>query len=120
MVIYRLSLATHPLTLSQGAKTDIITYVDTSWYKLTTYPVSIFDPSTCILARYSKDKQLRKPSEDRLNSKTVKGQNTKMYADTLDRIREFLDTEIDKVKWHKTCYAAFTNVTFIARLKKSF
>ena len=41
-------------------------------------------------------------------------------VDTLDRIREFLDTEIDKVKWHKTCYAALTNVTFIAHLKKSF
>lgn len=39
--------------MTQGAKIDIVTYVDTSGYKLTTYPVSIIDPSTCILARLS-------------------------------------------------------------------
>lgn len=39
--------------MSQGANIDIVTYVDTSGYKLTTYPVSIIDPSTCILARLS-------------------------------------------------------------------
>ena len=38
--------------------------------------------------------------------------------DTLERIEEFLDTETEKIKWHKTCYSAFTNVTFISRLKK--
>ena len=42
------------------------------------------------------------------------------YADTLERIEEFLDTETEKIKWHKTCYSAFTNVTFISRLKKRF
>ena len=42
------------------------------------------------------------------------------YADTLERIEEFLDTETEKIKWQKTCWAAFTNVTFIFRLKKRF
>ena len=42
------------------------------------------------------------------------------YADTLERIEEFLDTETEKIKWQKTCWVAFTNVTFIFRLKKRF
>lgn len=75
--------------------------------------------------KYSQDKLLRKPSEDGLKcirlraSERAKYKDVE-YADTLDRIQEFLDTETEKIKWHKTCYAAFTNVTFIARLKKSF
>ena len=53
--VITLTLMTWMLDLrySQGAKTDIVTYVDTSGYKLTTDPVSIIDPATCILARLS-------------------------------------------------------------------
>lgn len=75
--------------------------------------------------KYSKDKQLRKPSEEGLNCIRVRATERAKYedveyADALGRIQEFLDTDTDKIKWHKTCYAAFTNVTYISRLKKSF
>ena len=75
--------------------------------------------------KYSQDKALRNPSENGLKrirlraNERVKYQDVE-YADTLERIEEFLDTETEKIKWHKTCYSAFTNVTFISRLKKRF
>jgi hypothetical protein len=73
----------------------------------------------------SQDKVLRNPSGNGLKcirlraNERVKYHDVE-YADTLERIEEFLDTETEKIKWHKTCYSAFTNVTFISRLKKRF
>ena len=53
-------------------------------------------------------------ANERLKYKDVK------YVNALDRIQALPEHTSEVIKWHKTCYSAFTNVTAINRLKKQF
>ena len=71
------------------------------------------------------DKDLRSASDEGikcLQSRAVERQKYKdvKFVDVIDRIQDLSEEQTVDIKWHNSCYAGFTNVTAINRLKKGF
>ena len=88
------------------------------------------DSSRCFICQMdhgktTQDKVLRDATENGLNTLKLKAEERSKYKDehyrdVLERINAADINSISDIRWHKTCYADFTNAGHITRLKKKY